>query len=77
MQKHPTLSDITKLYYLQQSLKGNAENVISEQTLNENNFQAAWNVLQERFENKRTIDDVHMYHWRTFEYAEDEEGDVC
>ncbi|XP_062711374.1 uncharacterized protein LOC134289505 [Aedes albopictus] len=60
MQKHPGLSDATKLHYLTQSLKGKAENVISEQILNENNFQAAWNLLEERFENKRTIIDIHV-----------------
>ena len=39
------------LHYLKQSLKGKVENVTSEQILNENNFQAAWNLLEERFEN--------------------------
>ncbi|XP_062556795.1 uncharacterized protein LOC134221621 [Armigeres subalbatus] len=60
MQKHPGLSDATKLHYLAQSLKGKAENVLSEQILNENNFQGAWNILEERFENKRTVIDIHV-----------------
>ncbi|XP_065089784.1 uncharacterized protein LOC135710976 [Ochlerotatus camptorhynchus] len=60
MQKHPLLSDATKLHYLQQCLKGKAESVLSDQIVNENNFQIAWNVLEERFENKRTIIDVHV-----------------
>ncbi|XP_065076501.1 uncharacterized protein LOC135700038 [Ochlerotatus camptorhynchus] len=59
MQKYPGLSDATKLHYL--TLEGKAENVINEQILNENNFDAAWNVLVERFENKRTILDLHTH----------------
>ncbi|XP_062713174.1 uncharacterized protein LOC134290145 [Aedes albopictus] len=60
MQKHHHLSDATKLYYLQQCLKGKAESVLSDQVVNENNFQLAWKALEERFENKRTIVDVHI-----------------
>ncbi|XP_058456554.1 uncharacterized protein LOC131433952 [Malaya genurostris] len=60
MRKYPHLSDATKLHYLTQTLKGKAENVLSEQILNENNFQPAWNILEERFENKRTIIDIHV-----------------
>lgn len=60
MGKYPSLSSATKLHYLTQSLKGKAENMFSDQVLNENNFNAAWNQLVQRFENKRTIVDIHV-----------------
>lgn len=44
-------SPATKLHYLDKALVGKAQGAIDQQTLNDNNYQGAWKILQERFEN--------------------------
>ncbi|XP_062711181.1 uncharacterized protein LOC134289408 [Aedes albopictus] len=53
-------SDAVKLYHLENSLKGDATGVIDLQTLQDNNYQRAWDILEERFGNKRLILESHI-----------------
>ncbi|XP_052565845.1 uncharacterized protein LOC128093365 [Culex pipiens pallens] len=46
-----TDSPATKLHYLDKALVGDAQGVIDEQTLNDNNYEGAWRILIERYEN--------------------------
>lgn len=53
-------SDAIKLYYLDRALIGAAAGIIDSRTLSENNYAHAWKVLEERFEDKRVIVDIHV-----------------
>ncbi|XP_062710566.1 uncharacterized protein LOC134288752 [Aedes albopictus] len=53
-------SDAVKLYHLENSLKGEATGVIDLETLQNNNYQRAWDILEERFGNKRLIVESHI-----------------
>lgn len=44
-------SPATKLHYLDKALVGKAQGAIDQQTINDNNYQGAWKILTERFEN--------------------------
>lgn len=60
MAKYPNESDATKLYHLEKSLIGKATGAIDQQTLKDNNYNGAWKILTDRFENLRTIIDIHV-----------------
>ncbi|XP_062556906.1 uncharacterized protein LOC134221735 [Armigeres subalbatus] len=60
LMRHSTDSDAVKLYHLENSLKGNAAGVIDLETLQNNNYQRAWDILEERFGNKRLILESHI-----------------
>jgi hypothetical protein len=47
-----TLSCIQKFYYLRLSLKGDASQVIHSHKLTAENHTVAWDILQERYNNK-------------------------
>ncbi|XP_062703608.1 uncharacterized protein LOC134286060 [Aedes albopictus] len=53
-------SDAVKLYHLENSLKGDATGVIDLETLQDNDYQRAWDILEERFGNKRLILESHI-----------------
>ncbi|XP_065079908.1 uncharacterized protein LOC135702791 [Ochlerotatus camptorhynchus] len=53
-------SDAIKLYHLDRALVGAAAGIIDSRTLSENNYVHACKVLEERFENKRVIVDIHV-----------------
>ncbi|XP_062711182.1 uncharacterized protein LOC134289409 [Aedes albopictus] len=55
-----TDSDCIKLYHLERSLVGAAAGIIDARTLNDNNYDHAWEILEDRFENKRVIVDTHI-----------------
>ncbi|KXJ70776.1 hypothetical protein RP20_CCG022513 [Aedes albopictus] len=55
-----TDSDCIKLYHLERSLVGAAAGIIDARTLNNNNYAHAWEILEDRFENKRVIVDIHI-----------------
>ncbi|XP_058467935.1 uncharacterized protein LOC131440560 [Malaya genurostris] len=46
-----TDSPATKLHYLDKSLVGKAQGAIDQQTINDNNYEGAWKILTDRFEN--------------------------
>ncbi|XP_065094004.1 uncharacterized protein LOC135714552 [Ochlerotatus camptorhynchus] len=52
--------DAVKLYHLEKSLVGAAAGVIDIKTINDNNYQRAWKILEDRFENKRNIIETHL-----------------
>lgn len=58
--KNPLLSKIQKFYYLQAALKGEAAQVIESLTVSEANYEVAWKLLTERFQNKRAIINAHI-----------------
>lgn len=53
-------SDAVKLYHLENALKGDAAGVIDLETLQNNNYARAWEILEERFGNKRLILETHI-----------------
>lgn len=53
-------SDATKLHYLDKALIGDASGILDAQVINDNNYERAWMLLEERFENPRVIIDTHI-----------------
>ncbi|XP_065093925.1 uncharacterized protein LOC135714477 [Ochlerotatus camptorhynchus] len=53
-------SDATKLHYLDKALVGEASGILDAQVINDNNYERAWVLLEERFENPRVIIDTHI-----------------
>ncbi|XP_055591242.1 uncharacterized protein LOC129743285 [Uranotaenia lowii] len=53
-------SDAVKLYHLENSLKGEAAGVIDIETLQNNHYERAWEILEQRFGNKRLILESHI-----------------
>ena len=49
------LNNIQKFYYLKSCLKDNAEAVISSLEVTNNNYDIAWSILKERFQNDKMI----------------------
>lgn len=49
-----------KLYHLRNSLVGPAAGIIDQDIVNNNNYDAAWRFLTERYEDKRLIIDKHI-----------------
>ncbi|XP_065093422.1 uncharacterized protein LOC135714080 [Ochlerotatus camptorhynchus] len=60
LMKNSSDSDAVKLYHLEKSLVGAAAGVIDIKTINDNNYQRAWKILEDRFENKRNIIETHL-----------------
>ncbi|XP_050294296.1 uncharacterized protein LOC126734641 [Anthonomus grandis grandis] len=58
--KNPSLPKVQKFYYFQSALKGDAAQIISSLTATDGNYAVAWNLLKERYENKRAIIHAHM-----------------
>lgn len=54
------LQDIQKFHYLKSCLKGEAANVIKSLEVSSQNYQMAWTLLNDRFENKRLITNNHL-----------------
>lgn len=55
-----SLSSIQKLYYLKSCLKGEAAEVIRALNVSDNNYEIAWGLLKDRYENKRLIVHNHV-----------------
>ncbi|XP_076684109.1 uncharacterized protein LOC143377076 [Andrena cerasifolii] len=55
-----TLSDTTRLQYLQSAVEGQAAETIAHITITEANFGPAWALLTQEFENKRAIVSAHL-----------------
>lgn len=54
------LSEIQKYYYLKSSLEAEASEVIQNMEVSADNYVVAWNLLEERFENKKLIIHNHV-----------------
>ncbi|KYN12751.1 hypothetical protein ALC57_15076 [Trachymyrmex cornetzi] len=55
-----SLSDVQKLQYLRASLTGDAAKIISALEISEPNYQVAWAILKERYDNRRAIVQSHI-----------------
>lgn len=55
-----SLSCVQKLQYLKASLTGDASNVISSLEISDANYDVAWTLLKERYDNKRVIVQNHI-----------------
>lgn len=53
-------TDAIKLYHLDKALVGAAAGILDTKTVNENNYEHAWQILIERYENPRVIIDTHI-----------------
>ncbi|XP_062542065.1 uncharacterized protein LOC134210058 [Armigeres subalbatus] len=53
-------SDATKLQYLDKALIGEASGILDARIINNNNYEQAWQLLKDRFENPRVIIDTHI-----------------
>jgi len=53
--QEPSLSKAEKMHYLKASVKGNAEQLIRNLPSTEDNFERAWAVMSDHFENKRLL----------------------
>lgn len=60
MSRYSTESPAIKLYHLRNSLVGKAAGIIDQEIINNNDYDAAWKMLIERFEDKRLIIDKHI-----------------
>lgn len=49
------ISPIQKMWYLKTNLTGEAERIIRHLSLTESNYDTAWNILKDRFNNKRVL----------------------
>lgn len=61
-----SLSDIQRFYYLKSSLEKDALQVIKSIEVSSNNYKIAWQMLQERYENKKLI--IHNHLKAIFDY---------
>lgn len=50
-----SLSDVQKLHYLKTSVTGEAETLLKHIQITSNNYNSAWDILKERYGNKRMI----------------------
>ncbi|XP_058816691.1 uncharacterized protein LOC131679965 [Topomyia yanbarensis] len=53
-------SNRIKLYHLEKSLIGDAAGIIDAKTMSDGNYERAWQLLEERFEDKRRIVHLHI-----------------
>lgn len=53
-------SDAFKLYHLDKALVGSAAGILDARTINEGNYEQAWRILTDRYENKRVIVESHI-----------------
>ena len=58
--KNTELSDIQKMTYLRNLVKGQALSAITELTLSNENYSVALNILKNRFSNKQLLISIHM-----------------
>ncbi|XP_065094080.1 uncharacterized protein LOC135714625 [Ochlerotatus camptorhynchus] len=56
----PTFDDAIKLYHLDKALIGDAAGVLNTKILSEGNYQQAWDILEDRYENKRVLIETHI-----------------
>lgn len=58
--KNTELPDIQKFYYLRSSLKGEASEVIESLEVSNENYRVAWDLLKDRFQNRKLITHNHI-----------------
>lgn len=55
-----SLNDIQRLQYLKAALTGDASELISSLEISDSNYKVAWNILRQRYDNKRVIVHNHV-----------------
>lgn len=60
--KNSVIGEIQKFHYLRASLKGTAAQIIQSLEFTSSNYQLAWSLLRERFDNKRLLIQSHVKH---------------
>ncbi|XP_045463807.1 uncharacterized protein LOC123673366 [Harmonia axyridis] len=60
--QNSSLSNIQKFHYLRLSLKGTAAETIKALEISANNYDVAWKLITERFENKQILVNNHIKH---------------
>ena len=58
--EYDSLPEIQTFHYLKSSLSGEAERLISNLNMTSSNYTSAWELLVERYENKRLIPASHI-----------------
>ncbi|XP_075167803.1 uncharacterized protein LOC142239957 [Haematobia irritans] len=53
--KHPKLSSAQKLFHLRAKTRGEANQIVKQFALTDDNFRLAWEALRQRYENKRIL----------------------
>lgn len=53
--KHPKLSPAQKLFHLRAKTRGDANQIVKQFALTNDNFELAWEALRQRYENKRIL----------------------
>ncbi|XP_075157918.1 uncharacterized protein LOC142231185 [Haematobia irritans] len=53
--KHPKLSPTQKLFHLRSKTRGEANQIVKQYALTDDNFNFAWDALKQRYENKRIL----------------------
>ena len=53
--KNTSISDVQKLHYLKSSVTGEAELILRHVQVTDSNYDQAWHMLKERYDNKRVI----------------------
>lgn len=70
------LSNVQKMHYLRACLEGEAENLIRSYNVTDANYQEAWDVLNQRYNQKRIIINAHMDKFLYLPKATNEFADV-
>ncbi|XP_062541819.1 uncharacterized protein LOC134209806 [Armigeres subalbatus] len=60
MSRYPNESPATKLYHLKNALVGNAAGKVDQDIINNNDYSAAWKMLQDEYEDEQFIIDTHI-----------------
>ncbi|XP_058456473.1 uncharacterized protein LOC131433883 [Malaya genurostris] len=60
MNRYPSESPAIKLYHLKNSLIGSAAGKIDQDVINNNNYESAWKMLEDAYEDERLIIDTHI-----------------
>lgn len=60
IQNNNSLTNIQKFHYLRSSLKGDATQTIDSLGISSDNYEVAWNLLKQRYENKKLIVHGHV-----------------
>ncbi|XP_062556797.1 uncharacterized protein LOC134221623 [Armigeres subalbatus] len=60
MSRYPNESPAIKLYHLKNSLVGGAAGKIDQDVINNNDYESAWKMLEDTYEDERLIIDTHI-----------------
>lgn len=58
--QNTSLSNVSRLYYLKMSLKGEAAKILRHVTIKEANFQSTWEMLKMRYDDNRALIAAHI-----------------